>query len=158
MGDLNELQKRLDALDIWDECMDLILVEKDNIAELNREQLLKGITSEGVNISPDYLSDPFFKGNKSASKRYAAWKQKKAHTSKSKGFLIPDMFITGSVVHNNIRLLKNGDELELTALGRAAGFDAKYKNIYGLTDENLTLVAENVLPYLQSRIKLKLGV
>jgi len=48
--------------------------------------------------------------------------------------------------------------IELDADGFGRGFDSKYKDIYGLTEEHLNIIRNKVLPQMQERIRINLGI
>ena len=156
MGNIVETYNRLKSIDIWAECLDILVLHADEIVQLNKDQLWDGKTSENVDISPNYLNDPYFK-SKGHALDYAKWKAKITPNSK-RGFKVPNFYITGKLVYNTLKAYRTKDYFEITAQGEATNIDQKYKDIYGLTKENIEFIKNKVLPELQTRIRKKLGI
>jgi hypothetical protein len=158
MDKISQQLARFESLDVWAIVLDILVDNKELIAEMNRTQLFKGETSEGDKIHPNYFEDDYFK-TKGQAMGYAKFKAKiKANPYFSeKGFSTPDFFITGKLVHNMITAYISGRELIIEPEGEAAGFDAKYKNIYGLNEENLSKIREIVYPAMMEKIRKHLG-
>jgi hypothetical protein len=104
---------------------------KDTILQLNKEQLLEGKTALGTDITPSYLTDPYFK-TKEAAQRYSAWKDKiTPNPNRRSG--VPNMYING-YYHNSIQIEQTGDRLVYNSpFGKAKNIDEKYPNLYGLS-------------------------
>lgn len=149
--DILEKLEHIAKLDVWDLTLDLLAGMQTEIVNMNKEQMLEGKTSEGKGIEPNYKNDPFFKTELEA-RRYAIYKKIKTPNSK-RGFWTPNMFIDGRLVHNQMTAFREGDELVITPTGEAASFDQKYKNIYGLTEENIGNINEKLIPKIQDEVR-----
>ena len=102
---------------------DAIRANEDNINKLNREQLEKGINSEGQKITPKYKSDV-----------YAKRKQK---LNSLPSFGTPDLKITGNL-HDEIGVIVEGRDVFINSFDPKVKFKSikQYDNLFGLTKEN----------------------
>lgn len=157
-----EAYNKLKGVDLWNESMDIMISDlSEDMVQMNKDQLWDGKTTEGVNITPGYMEDPYFETPKKGQ-NYAIWK-KKISGNPARSFNTPNFFIDGRLVYDTLKVKKNADHLEIEPDGsydgsRAADFDKKYKNIYGLTRNNLNIIIEKLKPKLKVRIKQKLGI
>lgn len=155
---LHELQRRLKGFNILTELADSVDETKEAVVELNREQLLHGLDSEGNYLSPTYLEDPFFKSPESG-KRYAEWKAR-IEPKRDKPFFVPNLFITGRY-HSTIDLSVTQETMVTTSDDPAAdSIEAKFgEDIYGLNSESKSeYIPNHLLPILQTKITGKLGL
>jgi hypothetical protein len=155
---LHELQRRLKSFSLEVEVADSVNETKDEMLNLNRMQLLRGLTKDGDYLSPKYSEDPFFKSKESA-KRYAAWKKKIEPVKTDRPEDVPNLFIVG-VFHGKIDVKANANEYTFTnSASFASGVESKFKDIYGLTPESKseTYIPDYLLPSVQNRITKKLG-
>ena len=159
MDKIIQQAERFKTLDIWGILLKLLMENKELIEEMNRIQLFKGITSEGEKITPSYSDDSFFKSEKHAQ-GYAKWKEKLNRNPyfTEKGYDTPDFFIKGTIVHDMITASLSGKKITIEAKGKGASFDSKWKNIYGLTRENLDKLIEIVYPPMMVEIRKHLGL
>lgn len=125
MTTVQELIDRLEKVSIHQLTMESLDETKENILESQKEQLLEGKTSEGTDITPSYLDDPYFKSRASAQ-RYSDWKDEITPNSKrSKG--TPNLYING---HYHSRLeIEIGDDDITTS--NSADFDPDVERKYG---------------------------
>ena len=126
---------RLNSLNIQ-RSVELILEDdKEKLEELQLAQLWSGQDSEGNDLAPSYLNDPYFR-TPEAAQRYSNWKDKitpvdsrsDAYADRKKG--VPNLFITG--------YWYSGLKLDLTGRGFInssplnPAIEAKYPKALGL--------------------------
>ena len=153
---LHELQRRLGGFDLITELSASVEETKDEIVALNKEQLLRGLDSDGNYLSPKYSEDPYFKSHESA-KRYAEWK-KKIEPKRDKPFDVPNLYITGRY-HGTIDISVTQETMITTSDDPSAGsIEQKFTDvIYGLNDDSKREYIPVVLVPLKQRITGKLG-
>lgn len=134
MGTIAGLNKKLHTVDFDSLITDSIEYTKDEIAVLNRSQLLQGYMSTGEQISPQYAS-PIYALEKSAMNPLP-------------GFLTPDLRLTGSF-YQGIGVVVNAKENTFTVSSsdiKAPRLELKYSSaIYGLTKQNKSFYALETL-------------
>ena len=149
-----ELQKKLNDFDLWEIIKQSILSFKEEIIKLNQNQLWDGKTFTGADVRPYYSEDPYFKTEKQAI-GYRNYKQKITPNSRRNPDA-PNLFING-YFHSLIDVIDRGNYIEIGAQGFENYFgddlDEKFKNIYGLTDENWELIKKKILPDVIRRIE-----
>ncbi|MGN6416147.1 MAG: hypothetical protein ACTHMC_01555 [Pseudobacter sp.] len=107
---------------------------KEEMLELNLEQMMEGKTRTGEDITPSYLDDPYFKSRESAQ-RYSDWKDEiTPNPKRTPG--TPNYYING-MYHGTIKITVNGDKIEFNSDFPGAR-DIERKSgeiIYGLNAE-----------------------
>lgn len=104
------------------------------IKEYNLQQLLDGKTNEGIDISPTYLEDPFFKTQEQAQ-AYSDWKDRISPRSNRRPG-VPNLYING-YYHSTIKVQVEGDKISYNSTyGEATDIESTFKNIYGLSPES----------------------
>jgi len=155
---MSSIQEMIDKLqkinfnDILDEVLEPLIPE---IIELNKEQLFSGKTVKGTDIHPLYSEDPYF-NSAAQAKAYAMWKQRPEFNPMGKMGRNPDapnLYIIG-VWHSNIKGFLEDKYLEIDAVGFGSGLDAKWKDIYGLTEQHLDLIRVKIIPKIQTELRL----
>jgi hypothetical protein len=140
IGELNQL------------VLDSAMEEKLFIAELNREQLWNGETSNEGTISPKYSQDPYFKSPEAAA-RYAAWKNKITPSPK-RDIDTPNLYINGTY-HRSIYTKRDKDGITTDsniALGQK--IQTKFKNIKGLNKGSIFKLKPKITPILIDKARL----
>jgi len=147
MDIFDEWINKLRGFDLWDIVINILYKHRDRIIEFNKIQLASGKNTLDQDISPDYFSDPFFK-SAAHSQAYAKWKDKLENPfEQSKGFRIPDFYITGRMVYDTLNAKIVGDEIIIEPSDRdAKSFDSKWKNIYGVSDAHIELLLKQIMP------------
>lgn len=104
---------------------------KDELLALNKEQMMEGKNKDGQNLSPSYLTDPYFKNPKSA-KRYSDWKDKiTPNPNRQSG--IPNYYINGRY-HNSLKAtVQDGKIVVESDFSGAKNIESKAVGIYGLS-------------------------
>lgn len=104
---------------------------KDDLVELNREQMMEGKNKFGQNLTPSYFNDPYFKSAESA-KRYSAWKDKiTPNPNRPSG--TPNYFINGAY-HRSIKATVQGGKIVVDSdFKGASNIESKATGIYGLS-------------------------
>jgi hypothetical protein len=155
MERLIELANRLRSIDVekmLDEILNDLLPE---IISLNKEQLWDGKTKNNADIHPFYSEDPYFK-SASQARAYAGWKQRITPNS-DRYFDAPNLYING-YYHSLIKGVIMDKYIEIDADGFGSGFDSKYRDIYGLTEEHLDIIRAKVLPQMQNKLRTALNI
>lgn len=152
LQDMANKLKNINLSIILDEILEPLLPE---IISMNKEQIWDGKTKNDTDIHHLYSEDPFFKTVKQAN-AYKMWKQRITPNS-DRNPDAPNLYING-YYHSLIKgtILDNLIELDADGFGR--GFDSKYKDIYGLTEEHLNIIRNKVLPQLLDKTKSYLGI
>lgn len=119
-----------------------------------REQLLTGKGSDGKDLTPGYLEDPYFK-TRGAAARYAAWKQK-ITPNPLRNLNAPNLFIVGTY-HRSLFSFFTGDAYVIESL---AGFGAAIEKKYSGKATKLggvqraEFINEQLLPELKKQLHL----
>lgn len=150
MSTIYEIHRKIETLDLWSIVKKVILKYEQKILDYQTGQLFDGKTRLNQDIRPYYTEDPYFK-TKAAGVAYAKWKQKLTPNPR-RNFKAPNLFING-YFHSMIELMDKGRYIEIGSKSFGKDFDSKFKNIYGLTDENRMLLKEFILPEIQTEIK-----
>lgn len=120
---VRELNDRLQTLDIDDLVRQAIEANASKLVTMNRRQMEEGKTREGDLIEPLYRSVIYARG------------KKELYGSKAP-FRVPDLKLTGEF-HKGMVLEVDDRDYYLYSTDEKAGMLAeKYKNIFGLSDEN----------------------
>lgn len=116
----------------------------DVILDLNRDQLLYGRDAEGKELTPGYLSDPYFKTFEQAKSyfymKFGMWKEHDALMSYTKIQLFPkkdsntpNLLVNGNLFYNHFFISINNNSYTIGSSGNAApDIEKKYGNVYGL--------------------------
>lgn len=113
---------RWEGVNLTTETGKIVSDNTGKLAELNRQQLMKGLDSEGNELSPKISQDPYFK-KPGAAKRYADWKHKLFPETP---YDSPNLNITG-YYHSEIDVTVNGDKI---GFGNGAPFAASVREKY----------------------------
>lgn len=107
---------------------------EEEIRQYNLQQLLDGKTNEGIDISPTYFEDPYFKTPEQAA-AYSEWKDRISPPSnRRKG--VPNLYING-YYHGTRKVTIQGDKIIYNSnWSEAPEIEQKYKNIDGLNPES----------------------
>lgn len=136
-----------------DKIIDESLAEtKEAFIKANKKQLLEGKRSDGNDITPSYLDDPYFKTRESAQ-RYSDWKDRITPNPKRKSGT-PNLFIKGPF-HNSIDVSFNRDTISFDASFHAANaIEDKYTSkIFGLGgDIKKDYLNNDLSPVIQEKI------
>lgn len=82
-----------------------------------RQQLLRGKGSDGQDLTPGYLEDPYFKSKESAM-RYATWKWNNS-PSTGRNFNAPNLYING-YYHSKLKVFVGANGFIIDALVKFA--------------------------------------
>lgn len=128
-----ELKRRFDRIDFYATVSSIMAAKRNELVELQKEQLHKGIGRDGRYLSPKHSEDPYFKSRESAL-RYARWKKDLFPDST---YDVPNLFIVG-VYHGSISIDVSKSDVRYQASATfAPDIDSKYgNNVLGLTDES----------------------
>lgn len=124
----------------------------DRILSLNRKQLFEGKKSDGLDLTPSYFDDPYFKTRESAA-RYSAWKDKITPNSKRKSGT-PNLYING-FFHNRIEVIIDERGLRFTNDWEKTK-DIKEKfgpNIFGLNSDSKVELNKTAAPLMISKFR-----
>jgi hypothetical protein len=150
--DMANKLKSINLNDILDSILDPLLPE---IVEMNKAQLWDGKTKNNTDIHPFYSEDPFFKTEKQAQ-AYKNWKQR-ITPNPDRNPDAPNLYING-YYHSLIKGAIMDTFIDLDAEGFGSGFDNKYKDIYGLTEDHLNIIRNKILPQLLEQTRFKMGI
>jgi hypothetical protein len=153
MATLSDLKKRLLSLKGKELTLasEAIQENDEKILSLNRQQLFDGKKSDGSDLSPTYLNDPYFK-TREAAQRYSDWKDKITPNSKRKKG-VPNLFING-YFHNSIEV--DIDKKGLSFSSNELGIDIVPKfggDIFGLNSESRVELNKTVEPLFISKVR-----
>lgn len=146
-----ELGRRLAKVNITKTAGDALQKESAMLREMNIEQLMQGLNSQGEQLSPKYSEDPYFK-SRQAALNYARWKKKLFPDTP---FDVPNLIIIGTY-HNSITAKRAGNQVQFRASATfASSIEAKYgKKELGLSPDNKQIAyREIVKPELVKEIK-----
>ena len=124
-ADSNIMQqaKRASSINLEQSKVASILINKQALTNLNREQMREGLTSDGNPITPDY------------SRGYAWFKEKLSSYKAPPG--TPDLFVTGAFQSDMTLVLRNGVEFTSSdpKTGKLVG---RYgRKIFGIMSANM---------------------
>lgn len=145
-----EILRRMQRVNILDMAGTIMEQKADEVVELNKKQLHKGLNRFGQQLSPKYSEDPYFK-TAAAAKKYADWKKR---LFPDMTYDVPNLIING-YYHNSISMAKAGNSLRFTA---SASFSASVASKYqgselGLSPESKqTAYTEIVKPPLLQQV------
>lgn len=157
LDDFAQKIAKLQAFDFGKELEEIVEDHADDIADLQREQMLEGKGVDGQYIRPFYSENPFFK-TPGAAERYALWKQKITPNS-NRPVDVPNLIVVG-VFHKSLSAKVSGGlfEIQTDASFGDKVFDV-HKNAQGLDEESRLEFAENfTLPEIKTRLLAKTGL
>lgn len=150
---IRSFRRNLDRIIIQEAAKDIHWIE-----ELNREALLEGKNTKGNNLTPSYLSDPYFKSRK-AAKAYSDWKDKiTPNPQRASG--TPNLFIDGTF-HSTILYKKSSQGIFGSSNSEIANeIESKYHGtVIGLNPEKKGLFIHTRLkPRVQKRLRQAIGI
>lgn len=128
------LYNRIQAVDIDKIARETLEGTEEEIRQYNLSQLIDGKTNQGVDISPTYFEDPYFK-TQAEAQAYSDWKDRISPRSKRrKG--VPNLFING-YFHSTIKVEIQGDSIKYnSSFSDAPDIESTFKNIYGLNPDS----------------------
>lgn len=161
MATIIGLQKKVQSLNLKYESKVIFTKDADKLADYNREQLYSGRFSDGELITPNYKTDPFFKGNHYRSYLYAKWKQEITPHSQ-RPFWTPNLFING-FFHSTIDVEVGDDTIHFFSRAGALGgeISGKYDsdNVFGISPLNKAIYTREFFwPILKKEIELQTGL
>lgn len=116
--------RRLDLFNLVTVAGDNVQRNEDKIKDLNINQLMAGLNSEGQPLGPKYSEDPYFKTPQAAAK-YAAWKHRLFPETP---YNRPNLIIIGTY-HDSITVRRNANAINFRATASfASSIAAKYGN------------------------------
>lgn len=117
----------------------------------NKNSLWDGKTTEGQDITPNYYTDPFFKGDRAKSEKYIRYKQRITKNSKRKRH-IPNLYIIGTF-YNSIKIHRNNDTIKFYTTGKLGKkITNKFKDILGIGGSKKELFFEQKKKKVLSKI------
>lgn len=139
-----DLLETLQSVDIVQVASDSLSEFPEEMVMLNREQLMEGKLSTGLDITPSYFDDPFFK-SREAAQRYSDWKDKITPNPKRKRGT-PNLFITGPF-HESLDLeVTRGEYLFTSSFHKAQDIFSKFsEDVAGLTEDSKEILKEEGL-------------
>lgn len=137
--------------------------EETNIMDLQRTQLLAGKRADGEDIKPLYTEDlrvngGFFRSIEEA-RLYAQWKEGMTYPkSVARNPLAPNLYIAGvpneGRFHSELGIEFRDEEMEIIGTtSYAKGIMSKYPDTFGLTDESLLALKDDVSQNIIQQIK-----
>ena len=157
MARISDIQNRLKSINISDISVESIDETKDVFLEINKEQLLAGKTKKGVDITPSYIDDPYFK-TPGAAQRYSAWKDKITPSDiRTPG--TPNLYINGTF-HESISINVSGPIINISASFKGNEIENKYtSDIFGLGGDFKTkYVSEDLIPVFLRKVRQATGL
>jgi hypothetical protein len=147
MASLDSLRQRFKGLQGKEINLAALAIDsiKEEIADLNREQLMEGKKADGTEITPSYYDDPYFKSRESAQ-RYSDWKDIITPNDLRKSGT-PNLFINGRF-HDSIAVKVSSKSVIFSSPDlNAFKIEAKFGNgIYGSTNESKKQIKEKAQP------------
>lgn len=117
--------KKLESINVKDAAAKSILGTEEKYGELLKDQLLHGKGSDGEDLKPGYLEDPYFKSRESAE-RYLKWKER-ISPNVGRNPNAPNLYITG-VYHDSLSVKTNYDGVQISS---SAPFSFNIEQKYG---------------------------
>lgn len=151
------MARALQKVNVIELTKEVISQNANDVEDLNRVQLYKGLDADGKFLSPKYSEDPFFKSKESAL-RYAQWK-KQITPHPDRPLDVPNLYITGRY-HYSRTVVVEGEKIAFRSDDpNSSKIKAKFKNIDGLTDESIQeFRKEKLYPQLVGKIAQMTGV
>jgi len=115
----------------------------EEFVRLNKEQLMEGKSSLGVDMSPSYLNDPFFK-TYLAAKTYRDWKQR-ITPNPNRNPDAPNLYITGQF-HSGFFMNRQGEEFVIDSNDKNTDdIESTFKHVFGLSPKNIEIEKNKIL-------------
>jgi len=141
---IRELHSRLKSLDLDGLKEEAVWINRDAIIKANQSQLHLGETSVGTAITPLYRS-----------RSYAEFKS--LLSSYDAPNYTPDLYLTGDF-YKSMQLEVGGGEWDIYSDdNKARDLQLKYKDIFGLDEDNLQKIRELVTKTFVTLLKQKLN-
>lgn len=123
VGTIAEVVANVNKLDLTKEAMRSVVTHKEDIADLNRDQLLDGLTFEGKKIAPEYRSP--------------SYARQKNRRNPMPGYGIPDLYKTGRF-HEGIKVdVVDKDKFDQNSTdSKNSMLKGKYPNIMGISEDS----------------------
>lgn len=155
MTTINTIRARIAAINIKDESFNAVVETKQDITEIQKEQLLHGLDASGNDIHPTYLEDTYFK-TVAAAQRYSDWKDRITPNSRRKKG-VPNLFITG-VFHDTLETVVKKDVFYQDSKSRIfPDINRKYgSNLLGLNKESKIEYVKELRPVFIKNLRQKL--
>lgn len=130
---------KLEAINVENTAFESIRGTEAQYKELLQDQLRHGKGSDGEDLTPGYLEDPYFK-SREAARRYSDWKYKNS-PSEGRNRNAPNLYIDGTY-HNSISIAASvkgidsdsnvyfGLDIEIKYRGKANILGGPYRNSY----------------------------
>ncbi|MBD8389663.1 hypothetical protein [Dysgonomonas sp. BGC7] len=127
----------------------------DVILDLNRDQLLYGRDTAGNELTPGYLSDPYFKTFEQARTYfYMKFSMLQDHESMKsytkvqlfpkKDYNTPNLIVNGNFFYNYFFITVSLDNYTIGSSGKAASdIEQKYGKVYGLAPQSRQFYYDN---------------
>jgi len=130
MGTIFEVVNNVAKLDLTKEAIRAIVTHKEDIADINRDQLLDGLNTDGVKITPDYQSP--------------AYARMKNRMNGAPGYGTPDLYKHGNF-HEGIKVdVVNKDTFEQNSTdSKNQMLKKKYPKILGLSESGKEELIDN---------------
>lgn len=106
MTTIHQMAERWRSVSLTRETGTIITDNVSKIADIQRDQLMKGLDSDGKPLAPKHSQNPYFK-KEGAAKRYADWKAKKFPETP---YDTPNLIITG-LYHSEIKIEVQGNKI-----------------------------------------------
>jgi hypothetical protein len=119
---LKELANRMFNIDLMELASQAVEVNEKVLTDLNRDQMLHGLTAAGAKIKPDLASDLYADAKKDSGGEAP--------------FGTPDLFLTGSFQEEMQMDIDSRSYSFFSTDDKATKLNLKYKNIFGLTAKN----------------------
>lgn len=110
MASIDELITKFNPAKVEPALLQALSYTASSYEDILRNQLLHGKGSDGQDLKPGYLEDPYFKTPESAM-RYAQWKQK-ISPDVGRNFNAPNLFING-FYHKRLKVFVFPDGLSI---------------------------------------------
>lgn len=142
MCTIAEMLRRVQSIDLVNIAGDIVSQHTDELADLNRKQLMAGKNNKGELLGPKHSENPFFKTPESAM-RYAAWKKR---ITPETPFDIPNLFINGQF-HGTISFRREAELLIADSSSPIAGdIESTYNNTaLGLDTDSIETVKQDII-------------
>jgi hypothetical protein len=129
------LYNKLQAVDHDKIARETMEGSEEELNQYNLQQLIDGKRNDGLDISPTYLEDPFFKTREQAQ-AYSDWKDKISPRSSKRKKGVPNLFING-FYHRSRQVRIVGDKIIYSSYySEAPDIEQTFKNIDGLNPES----------------------
>jgi len=157
MGTIKGLYRKVQSLNVAEVATDAFGSVIGDFTEDQKNQLYAGKTKDGVDITPLYINDPYFKSAESAQ-RYSDWKDKITPNPKRTSG-VPNLFIIGTY-YDSLKITISGQMISfVSSFFAAENIAQKFKGIYGLGgDFRLEFIKDSLRPAFMAAIRKKTGL